>query len=142
MWEELKISPVEIALPKGVGYTLRAYRLSNELTPTEVVEEEDDFAILKRHEDEEEDDFDLVDERPGVHEPRSRRDDDELDDDELDSDVVEEDESDSSDEDADDELDEPDDSVDEDEDSEEEEPEPEEVPAFLGHQGKLLLFRS
>ena len=45
MWEELRIQPVEIAVPKGVGYTLRAYRLNTELTPTEVESEEDAFAI-------------------------------------------------------------------------------------------------
>jgi hypothetical protein len=59
MWTDVNIEPVEIALPKGVGYTLRAYRMSTELIPTEVEEEEDDFAILKRR-DEVEDDEEVV----------------------------------------------------------------------------------
>jgi hypothetical protein len=42
LWEEVRIEPIEIALPAGVGLTLRAYRLSSELTPTEVEAEEDD----------------------------------------------------------------------------------------------------
>jgi hypothetical protein len=72
LWSDVRIEPVEIALPKGVGFTLRAYRMSNELTPVEVVEEEDDaFAVLNRSpvvEEDEEIDFDdeYVDERPGV----------------------------------------------------------------------------
>jgi len=143
MWSDVRIQPVEIALPKGVGYTLRAYRLSNELTPPEIEEEEDDFAVLKRHEDDLDDedlvDEDFIDERPGAHEPEARRRRDDGDD-EVDSDVDEVD----ADADELDEDEEPDDSVDEDEaeEEEEEEPEPEEVPAFLGHHGKLLLFRS
>jgi hypothetical protein len=42
LWEEVHISPVEIAMPGGVGLTLRAYRRSSELTPTEVETDEDD----------------------------------------------------------------------------------------------------
>jgi hypothetical protein len=151
MWSDVRIQPVEIALPKGVGYTLRAYRLSNELTPTQVeAEEDDDFAILKRHGDDEEEeilfDEEEFDERPGVPAARRKRDDDDEDeDDEVDSDSDAELDKDDKDDEA-DEDEEPDDSVDEDEEEEEEEeeeePEPEEVPAFLGHQGRLLLFRS
>ena len=42
LWDEVRISPVEIAMPGGVGITLRAYRLASELTPTEVEDEEED----------------------------------------------------------------------------------------------------
>jgi hypothetical protein len=42
LWDEARISPVEIAMPGGVGVTLRAYRLASELTPTEIETEEDD----------------------------------------------------------------------------------------------------
>src|SRR5256885_1198533 len=35
-WAEVRVAPVEIALPKGVGYTLRAYRLSTEVAEPEV----------------------------------------------------------------------------------------------------------
>ncbi|MFI7541130.1 DNA primase [Actinoplanes sp. NPDC049599] len=42
LWDEVRISPVEIAMPGGVGLTLRAYRLASELTPTEIEADEDD----------------------------------------------------------------------------------------------------
>ena len=42
-WSELRIDPVEIALPRGVGYTLRAYRLSTEVTASDVTGREDDY---------------------------------------------------------------------------------------------------
>ena len=42
LWDEVRIQPVEIALPGGVGLTLRAYRKASELTPTEVEGDEDD----------------------------------------------------------------------------------------------------
>jgi len=158
MWTDVNIEPVEIALPKGVGYTLRAYRLSTELTPTELDEEEDDFAILHRREaDVDEEEVVILDENAELFaedEPaasltksssktKSARDeDDEADED----DTVAKDESDEDDDE--DKDDEPDDAVavadedDADEDDDEDEEEPEEVPAFLGHRGKLLLFRS
>jgi hypothetical protein len=43
LWSEVRIAPVEIALPRGVGYTLRAYRMSDELAAVEVEEREDEF---------------------------------------------------------------------------------------------------
>jgi hypothetical protein len=163
MWTDVNIEPVEIALPKGVGYTLRAYRLSTELTPTELDEEEDDFAILRRRPEEDEDDervvilenAELFEEEPepeparatAAKKQRGKKDsDDDEDADESDeaaeldkSDEPDEsDESDSSEEAQDAEAEE-----EEEEDEEEEDaPEPEEVPAFLSHHGKLLLFRS
>jgi hypothetical protein len=42
LWSEVRIDPVEIALPKGVGYTLRAYRPIDDVTPTDVSEREVD----------------------------------------------------------------------------------------------------
>jgi hypothetical protein len=161
MWEELKISPVEIALPKGVGYTLRAYRLSTELTPTEVEQEEDAFERV----DEEPEEIEIPDsevfseeyaevaerERPGVTRKRkagsSDESADESDDvsDDIDAELEESESGDVEDTDeeseADDEADEADDEEAEEEEAAEE-PEPEEVPAFLGHRGQLFLFRS
>ena len=61
LWDEVRISPVEIARPGGVGLTLRAYRLASELTPTEIDSDEDDLfeareraAAIRRAEDEDE----------------------------------------------------------------------------------------
>ncbi|HTJ34159.1 MAG TPA: DNA primase [Dactylosporangium sp.] len=164
MWDDVKIEPVELALPKGVGYTLRAYRMSNELTPTEVDEEEDDFAILhRRHEEDEDDDRVVILENAEMFEEepepvaaakssaKSKKKSSDKDDEE--SEIS--DKSDESDEvDKSDEVEEVEDSEDaEDEEAEaeeeeaeeeeeEEEEEPEEVPVFLSDHGKLLLFRS
>lgn len=157
MWSDVNIQPVEIALPKGVGYTLRAYRLSTELTPTELDEEEDDFAILHRREaDVDDEEVVILDEHaelfaeeepepaPSLSKSKKKSDDDSDDEDEdkaVAKDVAKDDSKDE------DEADEVDAEVDaeadaEDEADEEDEEEPEEVPAFLSHRGKLLLFRS
>jgi hypothetical protein len=53
LWEEVGIQPVSVALPPGrVGYTLRAYRPAGQLTPTEAPAEEapedDPFAERER----------------------------------------------------------------------------------------------
>lgn len=50
LWEQTRITPVEIALPAGVLYTLRAYRRASELTPTEsdLTAEEDPFDARQR----------------------------------------------------------------------------------------------
>jgi hypothetical protein len=48
LWEEVRIEPVEIALPAGVALTLRAFRKAGELTPTEGEEEDDFFESRKR----------------------------------------------------------------------------------------------
>jgi hypothetical protein len=114
-WAKARVDPVEIALPRGVGYTLRAYRM-NDTLPQELLDEADDT--------EETDDLLPV---------RSTDDDDRLD--ELDEEYDE-------DEEDDDEADETT-AVDEDEDDDEDaEPEPEEVPVFLTQGRRLLLFRS
>jgi hypothetical protein len=125
LWDEARISPVEIAMPGGVGLTLRAYRKASELTPTEVVTDEDDpfevreRAAAARLADEEEvivdDEFTaLVAEEP-ADKSRSRT---------ADGDEVEEPDP------ADFEDDEPAEAVDE------------EVPVFLSHRGRLLMFKS
>jgi len=121
-WSSVRIDPLEIALPKGVGYTLRAYRKADEVTATDVSGREDEDLFAGRHAEpaptEEEYVFD--DEDEGFDEDDQTFDDDES---EADEDEDEED---------DDETDE----------EEEEEAEAEEVPLFLGHAGKLYLFRS
>ncbi|MEV6298132.1 DNA primase [Actinoplanes sp. NPDC051861] len=49
LWESVRIQPVEIALPGGVGLTLRAHRTASELTPTEIqIDEDDPFESRKR----------------------------------------------------------------------------------------------
>ena len=134
LWEELRIDPVEIALPAGTGYTLRAYRLSTELTPTDTADREDDDPFAARARAAEEDDDETVvilddefldedDPRPGRH--HGRADNEELDvvEDEIDDEALAEED-------------------DEEEEEEEKEDEAEEVPVFLTHRGKLLLFRS
>ncbi|HEX6497531.1 MAG TPA: DNA primase [Micromonosporaceae bacterium] len=127
LWSDLRIDPVEIALPRGVGYTLRAYRMSNEVAPPEIDRTEDDeFPVVRRRSDEVGPEFD---DDPDSEE-EYRGEDDELG--EVDFDQ----ESDEAEDDAEDESD------DEDETEEAAEPEPEEIPVFLANRGKLLLFRS
>ena len=118
LWTAVRVDPVEIALPKGVGYTLRAYRPVDEVRPTDVSEREDDVFPERRPDpvlvDEDETEFD--DEDAGFDD-----DDQTFDDDGSDADESEDDESDDEDEETD---------------------EPEEVPVFLGRAGKVYLFHS
>ncbi|MFC4020657.1 DNA primase [Micromonospora sp. GCM10011542] len=121
LWEELRIDPVEIALPAGTGFTLRAYRPAGELTPTDVAErDQDDPFLARRQAVEEEDDESVVilDEElaqefadSDEETPSRRR-------------GTDEDEDEADDETAADEAD------------------TEEVPVFLSHRGKLLLFKT
>jgi hypothetical protein len=61
LWDELRIDPVEIALPSGTGFTLRAYRPARELTPTDVTErDQDDPFLARRQVVETEDDEEVV----------------------------------------------------------------------------------
>ncbi|MFV2088109.1 DNA primase [Micromonospora sp. LOL_021] len=62
LWQDVRIDPVEIALPAGVGYTLRAYRSSAALTPTDISEREEDdlFAARQRAVAEEDEDDESV----------------------------------------------------------------------------------
>ena len=128
LWDEARISPVEIAMPGGVGLTLRAYRKASELTPTEVATDEDDpfeareRAAAARVAAEEEvivdDEFTaLVAEEPaGKARTKTTTEDG-------------------------DEVEEPDPADFEDED-EKAEVDDEEVPMFLSHRGRLLVFKS
>jgi len=95
LWSEVKIAPVEIALPRGVGYTLRAYRMSDELAAVEVEDREDEFDGFLDADDEDEElaaEEDLVaalglETGPPVRtRPRDRDDDLDVDDDEDDDD--------------------------------------------------------
>ena len=123
LWDEVRISPVEIAMPGGVGLTLRAYRKASELTPTEIDTEDSDdpfdvrerAAAAARAEDEEEV---IVDEEyqallAADDSPADRKD----------GDVEEPDPADFEDEPA-------------------AEADDEEVPVFLSHRGRLLTFKS
>ncbi|MET8044238.1 DNA primase [Micromonospora sp. NPDC005215] len=122
LWDELRIDPVEIALPAGTGFTLRAYRPASSLTPTDVTERDQDDPFLARRQvvEEEEDDEtvvildeDLAEEFADGDEDEStrRRAAKDKAEDEADEDVTDE---------ADD----------------------EEVPVFLSNQGRLLLFKT
>lgn len=125
LWSDVRIDPVEIALPKGVGYTLRAYRSADEVTATDVSEREDDLFPQRRAEPAaEEDEYEFDDEDAGFDEDDQTFDDDESEPDE------------------DEEEDEDDDEEDEEAEDDEESDEAEEVPVFLGHAGKVYLFRS
>ncbi|MFI5486570.1 DNA primase [Micromonospora echinaurantiaca] len=135
LWEELRIDPVEIALPAGTGYTLRAYRPARELTPTDVAERDQDDPFLARRQVVEEDEDDetvvILDEEVAQEfaesdeeEAKSRRrakgakggKDDE---DAEDAEDAEAEETEAEDEAGD-----------------------EEVPVFLSHRGRLLLFKT
>jgi hypothetical protein len=118
LWESVNIQPVEIALPGGVGLTLRAYRKASELTPTEIEADEDDpFENRKRVvEDEDGEEGVIVDEE---YQALLDGDPDKKDGDEPDP-ADFEDEADESTAKAGD----------------------EEVPMFLSHKGRLLAFKS
>ena len=123
LWEEVRIAPVEIALPGGVGLTLRAYRKASELTPTEI-------------EAEEEDPFDARKGRLAAHD-----DDEEVIVDEEFQALLEQGEAEKDSKTAD--ADEPDPADFEDEkDEQEDQAADEEVPIFLSHKGRLLAFKT
>lgn len=131
-WDETRIEPVEIALPSGAGFTLRAYRLSTELTPTDIGERDEDdlFAARARRSAEEDDEAVVI---------LDDEDDDEAEDDLTDSRRSRSGRAkDADDDDA--------EALDAEEQEEEEEPEPEpageDVPIFLTNRGKLLLFKT
>lgn len=135
LWDEVRISPVEIAMPGGVGLTLRAYRLASELTPTAVEADEDDpfdareRAAAARAAEEEgvivDDEFAALVAEGDAGSKSERKSDRTVT--TEDGEVVEE----------------PDaaDFADEPEEAEEKE-EDEEVPIFLSHRGRLLTFKS
>ncbi|MEQ4301127.1 DNA primase [Plantactinospora sp. B6F1] len=128
LWEEVRIDPVEIALPSGSGFTLRTYRPASELTPTDIEDREQDdlFANRSRQAEVEEEDgdeavvildeeiadqFAEADKEDAERDGKAKADDSEAD---SDSDAA----------------------------AEEAEEDDEEVPAFLTHRGRLLLFKT
>jgi len=121
LWEELRIDPVEIALPAGTGFTLRAYRPAGSLTPTDVTErDQDDPFLARRQVIEEEDDETVVILDEELAEEFADADEEEKSSRRRDGDA----DADATDDDATDEADD------------------EEVPVFLSHRGKLLLFKT
>ncbi len=122
LWASVHIDPIEIAMPPGrVGYTLRAYRPADEVTATDTSEREaDPFAERRRApiEDEEPDPF------GGQFDDEDDEDDEEPDEDEFDGDEESDEDSDTG------------------ADEEELAAEAEEIPVFLSHRGRLLLFQS
>src|SRR5215468_3323503 len=133
LWADVRIDPVEIALPGGVGYTLRAYRLASEFVGSGGAEERDldDYEAAsaavhrrRRAEAPEEDELELDEELEEEVDEGDLDDEEDLDEDEDDEDEDEEDE-------------------DEEEGEEEEEARAdEETPIFLGTKGKVYLFHS
>ncbi|RGC66240.1 hypothetical protein C5N14_24295 [Micromonospora sp. MW-13] len=142
LWDEVRIDPVEIALPAGTGYTLRAYRPARELAPTDVADRDADDPFLARRQaieaDEDDDEVVILDEevaaefaeaeaeenggksrRRGAGDSSTKADGDET------AEAAEDSEG--------------DDEADEDE---ADEAGDEEVPVFLSHRGKLLLFKT
>jgi hypothetical protein len=122
LWEDVRIQPVEIALPGGVGLTLRAYRLSSDLTPTETEAEEDD----------------VFDRRTRAREAAAEDDEEVIVDEEFAALIAEDDSAEPAAETA----DEPDEAEFAEADEESVEEAVEEVPAFLSHRGKLITFKS
>ncbi len=132
LWAETRIDPIEIALPGGVGYTLRAYRQSDEFAERTDTDEAhvDDFDAAAAmvfagrrtaHTDDDADD----DAEPVSASRAANRTDPE---DDVDSEDDEESETAEDDEESNDEV--------------SPEIESEEVPVFLGHCGRVYLFRT
>lgn len=123
LWDEVRISPVEIAMPGGVGLTLRAYRKASELTPTEIDTDAD------------EDPFDARERAAAA----ARADEDEvIVDEEYQALLAADDDDPAGKKDGD--VEEPDPADFEDEPAAE--ADDEEVPVFLSHRGRLLTFKS
>jgi hypothetical protein len=123
LWDEVRIEPVEIALPGGVGLTLRAFRKSSELTPTEIeAEEEDPFDARKRTAAAEDDEEEVIV------------------DEEFQALLAEGEVDETVDEDAKAASEEPD--PEDFEDDEDAKAADEDVPMFLSHKGKLLAFKT
>jgi hypothetical protein len=133
IWEEYEISPIEIALPGNkVGLTLRAYRMGSALTPTDISEREDEDDVFSGRDarqpldDEDLPEFEWTEEQLDEIAAGTAED-------ELAEDATESKEEEGSKE-------------KEGAEKEEEDSEPEasdqEVPIFLSHKGKLLLFQN
>ena len=135
LWEDVRIDPVEIALPSGTGFTLRAYRQARELTPTDVAErDQDDPFLARRQVVETEDDEEVV----ILDEEFAALSAEEDEDEEKDAKARRKDKAGASDDEK-AETETEDDAEDEDEDDEAGD---EEVPVFLTHKGRLLLFKT
>lgn len=120
LWESTGITPVEIALPGGVGLTLRAFRKAGEITPTELEADEDDPFEARRSALEDDDEEEVI-----VDEEFQAL----LAEGEDDEEAAKADEPDAAD-------------FEEEKDETAERPEDEEVPLFLSHKGKLIAFKS
>lgn len=127
LWEKLRIDPVEIALPAGSGFTLRAYRPARELTPTDVTERDADDPFLARGreaaEPDEDDDETVIILDEELAEEFAEADEEEK---KAAAKAAKDGKADKADEAEDDEDDAGD----------------EEVPLFLSHRGRLLLFKT
>ena len=139
LWQDVAIDPVEIALPSGVGYTLRAYRSSGDVAAPETDPDSpgghDDFeaasaevyASRRAPRDAEEEELEPIDEDELTAQALAAAGKDaDADDEAVEEDVVEAE-------------------GDEDEAEAEEEAaevENEEIPIFLGRRGKVYLFKS
>ncbi|ROO51023.1 hypothetical protein EDC02_5886 [Micromonospora sp. Llam0] len=140
LWQDVRIDPVEIALPGGVGYTLRAYRSSAALTPTDISEREEDdlFAARQRaaaEEDEDDESVVILDEEfaAALAEEENEQQDGSTSKSGKGGKTGKGDAAGGSDD--------ADQDADADVDDTESADSGEEVPIFLSHQGKLLLFR-
>ncbi|WP_446218268.1 DNA primase [Micromonospora sp. IBHARD004] len=129
LWDELRIDPVEIALPAGTGFTLRAYRAARELTPTDVAERDEDDPFLARRQVVEAEDVDeevvILDEEFAALSAEEEEDDERPEGRRRPAAKAAEEKK------AEDEADEDEDAAGD-----------EEVPVFLSHRGRLLLFKT
>jgi hypothetical protein len=150
LWSAAGVDVVEIALPSGVGYTLRAYRSEDDVVTTDISEREADLfpnrhrpSGIYDHDEKAIRDEDADDETQSHDFDTDFRAEDTptealaaVDDDDLldaeDAEILDTDEDSEDSEDSDEAAAEED----------EEEPAPEEIPIFLGYRGKLLLFKS
>jgi hypothetical protein len=133
-WGEFAIDPIEIALPRGSGFTLRAYRSSSAFAPTDVSDRNDHEDLFARKPDtplaDDEEELPEFDEEELTRQALGAAADDEAESGKSDDTSVDlEPVSDAADEEAEDE-------------GEAEGAEVEEVPLFLSHKGRLLLFKS
>lgn len=125
LWDKVRISPVEIALPAGTGFTLRAYRRSSTLTPTTIDDRLDDDPFDVRARQAAESDEDGEEEVVILDEEFAA--------------LLEEDDKDAKDAKAGDRTDEDDEPPA----GEFHDDEPDEdVPVFLSNRGRLLMFKS
>lgn len=127
LWDELRIDPVEIALPAGTGFTLRAYRPARELTPTDVAERDEDDPFLARRqvdqtEDGEDEEVVILDEEFAALSAEEEEEEGRAKGRKGDADAEDEES--------------------EAEEDEQDEAGDEEVPLFLTHKGRLLLFKT